>query len=447
MFYLFTAPILGSNCVIPSVRCIRAAALSLTIALCIPAIAAENSLTLAEAQRLAVLRSRQLPAKDAVIAAAAELAVAAGQLPDPVIKAGIDNLPVNGPDRLTLGNDFMTMRRIGVMQELTRFDKRKLRAERYEREADKSRSARTAAVAAIERDTALAWLDRHYAEKMASVVADQAAQASLEIEAASGAYRAGRGSQADILTARSTLALVMDRASELQRRVQNARTMLARWTGLDADAPLAGLPAIDVIRLDPDTLDKQLAHHPRIAVMNRQEEIARAEAKLAQANKTADWTVEVAFQQRGPAYSNMISVGMSLPLQWDRKNRQDRQLTAKLAMIEQAKAERDEEMREYVAKTRTMIGEWENGRERHARYERELIPLGGDRTMATLAAYRGGKASLADMLAARSIEIDIRLKALQLQADTARLWAQLNFLLPTATAADEPAAHMNGNAK
>lgn len=446
MFYLFTAPILGRNCVIPSRR-IRAAALSLGIALCIPAIAADNSLTLAEAQRLAVLRSRQLPAQDASIAAAAELAVAAGQLPDPIIKAGIDNLPVNGPDRLTLGNDFMTMRRIGVMQELTRSDKRKLRAERYEREADKSRSARTAAVAAIERDTALAWLDRHYAEKMASVVADQAAQASLEIEAASGAYRAGRGSQADILTARSTLALVMDRASELQRRVQNARTMLARWTGLEADAPLAGLPAIDVIRLDPDTLDKQLAHHPRIAVMNRQEEIARAEAKLAQANKTADWTVEVAFQQRGPAYSNMISVGMSLPLQWDRKNRQDRELTAKLAMIEQAKAERDEEMREYVAETRTMIGEWENGRERHARYERELIPLGGERTVATLAAYRGGKASLANMLAARSIEIDIRLKALQLQTDTARLWAQLNFLLPTATAADEPAAHMNGNAK
>lgn len=447
MFYLVTAPLLGLDCVIPSVRRIRAAALSLAIALCIPAVAAENSLTLAKAQRLAVLRSRQLPAQDAAIAAAAELAVAAGQLPDPVIKAGIDNLPVNGPDRLTLGNDFMTMRRIGVMQELTRSDKRKLRAERYEREADKSRSARTAAVAAIERDTALAWLDRHYAEKMASVVADQAAQACLEIEAASGAYRAGRGSQADILTARSTLALVMDRASELQRRVQNARTMLARWTGLDADAPLAGLPAIDVIRLDPATLDKQLAHHPRIALMNRQEEIARAEAKLAQANKTADWTVEVAFQQRGPAYSNMISVGISLPLQWDRKNRQDRALTAKLAMIEQAKAERDEELREYVAETRTMIGEWENGRERHARYERELIPLGGERTVATLAAYRGGKASLADVLAARSIEIDIRLKALQLQTDTARLWAQLNFLLPTATAAAEPAAHMNGNAK
>lgn len=447
MFSPLAASILGCNRAIPSARNIFAATLSLGLALGAPAFATAPPLTLAEAQRLAVLHSRQLPAQDAAIAAAREMAVAAGQLPDPILKVGIDNLPISGPDRLSLGNDFMTTRRIGVMQELTRFDKRQLRAERYEREADKSRAARVTAVAAIERDTALAWLDRYYAEKMASVADEQVAQTSLELEAASGYYRAGRGSQADILAARSALAMVMDRTSELQRRVRNAKTMLARWIGFDADAPLAGQPAIDAIRLDPALLDKQLAHHPQIALMNRQEDIALVEAKLAQANKIADWSVEVAFQQRGPAYSNMISVGVSLPLQWDRRNRQDRELAAKLAMVEQAKAERDEMLREHVAETRSMIGEWENGRERYARYERELIPLAGERTTATLAAYRGGKASLADVLAARRSEIDVRLQALQLQMDTARLWARLNFLLPTAAAATEPAKHMNMDTK
>jgi hypothetical protein len=47
---------------------------------------------------------------------------------------------------------------------------------------------------------------------------------------------------------------------------------------------------------------------------------------LAEANKKPDWSVEVAFQQRGSAYSNMVSVGISLPFQWDQKNRQDREL-------------------------------------------------------------------------------------------------------------------------
>ena len=35
--------------------------------------------------------------------ASAEAAVKAGQLPDPMLKAGIDNLPVNGGQRFTVG--------------------------------------------------------------------------------------------------------------------------------------------------------------------------------------------------------------------------------------------------------------------------------------------------------------------------------------------------------
>lgn len=446
MFPLLDAPIIERNSVIAACRRVRTAVLAAGL-LCTPAYATESLLTLAEAQRQAVLRSRQLPAQDAAISAARQMAVAAGQLPDPVLKAGVDNLPIAGPDRLSLGNDFMTMRRIGIMQELTRSDKRQLRAQRFEREADKSRAARTAAAAAIERDTALAWLDRYFAERMAAVTVDQVAQASLEIEAADGAYRAGRGSQAELLAARSALAMAMDRRSELQRRVRNARTMLARWTGADADAPLAGTPPMDTIKLDPATLDAQLARHPQVALMNRQEDIAQTEAKLAQANKTSDWSVEVVFQQRGAAYANMISVGVSVPLQWDRKNRQDREHAARLVAVDQAKAERDEVLRAQIAETRTMIGEWENGRERLARFERELMPLADERTVATVAAYRGGKASLADVLASRRNEIEIRLQALQLQMDNARLWARLNFLLPSGPDTLASAAYLNRDAK
>ena len=86
--------------------------------------AVEAPLTLAEAQRRAVERSRQIPAQDAAIAASRDMAVAAGQLPDPVLRFGIDNLPIDGPDQFSVGRDFMTMRRIGVMKEFTRSEKR-----------------------------------------------------------------------------------------------------------------------------------------------------------------------------------------------------------------------------------------------------------------------------------------------------------------------------------
>ncbi len=393
-------------------------------------LAADGSLTLSDAQQLAVKRSRQLVAQDLAVSASRDMAVAANQLPDPVLKVGIDNLPISGQDRLNLNRDFMTMRRIGVAQEITSADKRQLRAEFFERSARKSLAEKNTTIAAIQRDTAIAWLERYYAEQMAVVVMEQASQAKLEIQTTENAHRAGRGSQADIFIARSALVLVEDRFSEIQRRVLNAKTLLARWTGDTAQAPLSGQPAIDTIPLNTATLDVQLAHHPQIAVLTSQTDIAETDAKLAQANKKSDWTIEMAFQQRGPAYSNMVSVGVSLPFQWDQKNRQDRELSSKLAMVEQAKAERDEILRAHVAEIRSMINEWQNGRERISRYQNQLLPLAINRTEASIAAYRGGKASLDEVLIARRNEIDVRLQALQLQADTARLWAQLSFLFP-----------------
>ncbi len=280
---------------------------------------AEAPLTLAEAQRRAVERSRQTAAQDAAVAASREMAVAAGQLPDPVLTLGIENLPIDGPDQFSLTRDFMTMRRIGVMQEFTRSEKRKLRAQRFEREAEKSLVERTAAVATIQRDTALAWLDRYYAEASAAVIAQQAGEAKLEIEAAEGAYRAGRGNQADVFAAHSALVGFEDRASEIDRQIRTARINTGPLDRRGSRRPLSGKPAIDSIRLDTRALDTQLAHHPEISVLAKQEEIASTEARLAQAEKKADWSMGLIYSQRGPAYSNMVSIGVSIPLQWDQR--------------------------------------------------------------------------------------------------------------------------------
>lgn len=403
------------------------------------ATAAPESLTMGQAQQRAIARSRQLDSQDQAAAAAREMAVAAGQLPDPVLKFGIDNLPASGPDRFSLGTDFMTMRRVGVSQELTRADKRHWRSARLSREADKAQAEKEVAATAILRDTAIAWLDVFYHAQMADLIVKQAALSQQEIEAADAAYRGGRGSQTDVLAARSALLTLDDRRSEIGRRLRVAQTMLARWTGGDTD--VAGQADTDHIRLDPASLDGEFAHHPQIALLDRQEDIAHADVNLAQANRHSDWSVEIAFQQRGSAYSNMVSIGVSMPLQWDRKNRQDRELAGKLALAGQAKAERDETLRDRVAETRAQIVEWQSGKERVARYAHEVLPLAGERTEAAFAAFRGGKATLAEVLAARRNEIETRLQALQLELDTARLWARLNFLLPQ----DGPARHASMN--
>ncbi|CAN7597217.1 TolC family protein [Pseudoduganella sp. LjRoot289] len=416
----------------PASLFLRAAGATLVSAgLLLSPCSAAPALTLPEAQRLALQRSRQLAAHDSSLDAARQMAVAAGQLPDPVLKAGIDNLPVSGADRFSLGQDFMTMRRIGISQELTGADKRRRRAALYEQEGAKALAAKRATAAGIERETAWAWLELHFAIKAERLIAAQAIQTRNEVEAAEGAYRGARASLADVSAARMALALAENQATEGSRRRRNATVMLGRWTGTDAGAELAELPPMAHIGLDPATLEATLAGHPDLAVLAQQERIARAEADLADANRKADWNVELAFQQRGQGYSNMVSVGVSVPLQWDRGRRQDRELGAKLALAEAASAEREEALRARLAETQALLGEWESGRERHLRFERDVLPLARQRSVAALAAYRGGKTSLTDVLASRRDELDATLQGLQLQAQTARVWAQLTYLIPS----------------
>jgi outer membrane protein TolC len=397
---------------------------------------AADALSLADAQREAIARSRLLDAQQSAAAASREMAVAAAQLPDPVASVGLNNVPVSGADAFSLTRDSMTMRSVGVMQEFTRAEKRRARAERFERDADRQLAERSTSVATIERETALAWLDRYYAEAQSVVIAEQARQARTELDAAEAAYRAGRGGLADILGARSALVTFDDRASELRRRVAAATIALARYAGDVADRPLAPRPDIDTLRFDARTLESDLPHHPQIAAIAQREEVASAEVRVAQANRKADWSVQLMYGLRGPGYPDMVSLGVSVPLQWDRPQRQDREVAAKLAMLDQARAEREDALRAHRAEVQATLVEWNNDRERSMRYAKELVPLAAERTEATLAAYRGAKASLTDVLLARRNEIDVRMQALQLEAETARAWAQLEFLVPTTTSSD-----------
>ena len=162
------------------------------------------------------------------------------------------------------------------------------------------------------------------------------------------------------------------------------------------------------------------------------EEAALADVEMARAARQADPSVEVMVSQRGPAYSNMVSINIALPLQWDQKNRQDREIAAGLAVAEQRRAEREEASRMHVAEALALWQEWQAARQRLGRYDSALLPLAAGRTGASLAAYRGGKAPLDGVLESRRGEIDLRLERLRLEQEAARLWAQLNYLLPAA---------------
>lgn len=408
-----------------------ASSLVLCLALGVSPSFAQTALSLERAVADATGRSRLVSAADAQAQAAREMAAAAGQLPDPVLKLGLNNLPIDGPDRYSVTRDFMTMRSVGLMQELTRADKRSARVRRAEREIDLAAVARQATIADLQRDAATAWLERSYQESMRELLQAQIAQAELQVQAADTLYRSGKGAPAEVFAARGSVEQLRDGLAQAERRVAIATTQLGRWVGEGATLPLSPRPVLALPAWTDGSLAQHLTLHPQIAAAAQQEAIADSEAAVARAARSSDWSVELQYSQRGPAYSNMVSINLSVPLQWDQKNRQDRELAARLAGVDEARARREEAQRDHETEVRTLLQEWRSHEDRLRRYDASLLPLATQRNEAALASYRAGTGPLTAVLEARRGEVDARMERLRIETDQARVWAQLNYLLPS----------------
>ncbi len=189
-----------------------------------------ESLTLTQTLAAAERYSAELSANRNEAQALDAMADSARQLPDPKLKFGIENVPVQGNNDRRLTREGMTMQRVGIMQQYISAEKRDRKADTLLAEAQ-SVSAKSAVVrATLQRDTAQAWLDLALSEK-----AVQTARKLLEdTERQQGAQRAsvGAGSAADsVLALRIGLSAMRDKVTLAERDVQLAQTRLMQLTG------------------------------------------------------------------------------------------------------------------------------------------------------------------------------------------------------------------------
>jgi len=393
------------------------------------AAAASPPLSLAEALRVAVLKSPQLASQRAMVEAAQEMAGPAGELPDPKLKLGVENVPTEGVDRWSLTRDFMTMSKVGVMQDFPREEKRKLRSQRAENDAQRGAVAVESARLNVQRETASAWLARWFAADTERTIAGQIDEAELVIAATNAAYRAGKAPQGELLAAQSMAIDLRNRATDAAAQSKRARIALARFIGADAERPLGDVPDVARLPFDAATLE-DIDAQPDIRLAKAQEAIAATEADLARASKLPDWSAELTYAVRGSPYSNMVSLMFSIDLPWSQGTRQDREHAAKLKELDAARAMSEDAKRMRAAEVESMLAEWESARAQAERIRDEMLPLAAQRREAALAAYRGGSGPLAAVLDARRAELDARLALIQQQQAAAKAWAWLQFVLP-----------------
>ena len=387
-------------------------------------------LTVFEAMRLAERNAPGLDARKSAVEMSEAMAESARALPDPKLKLGVDNLPVNTADKFSVTRDFMTMRRVGIARDMPREEKRELKAARYRLEAKREGAMQEDTRLMVRRDAALAWVERHYAGAATALIDDLKSEARLQYDVLLGQVRAGRATPVDALAAQTQLRSLDDRRAEFTRLAARARAQLERWLGRDAAAmPAAGWSLADA-RIERHALLAE--HHPHLGAFAQAEAQAGNDIAQAQAQEKGDWGWEVAYQKRGSQFSDMVSFGIAIDLPSFSGARIGAEVRAKMAQKQAAERNSEEAQRQHELEVKLALADWDAANARRTNFDDALLPLAKDRIDQTIADYKSGAGKLADVLDARRQWLETRLSQLQLEQDASRAWAQLQYFNHTA---------------
>ena len=388
--------------------------------------AANAGLSFDETTRLARDQAPALQAQRSALDGAQAVLPAAATLPDPRLIVGLDNLPVTGADRFSTTADFMTMQRIGLMQEVPNAAKREARTAGAQARIERERALLAVTELTVRRDAALAWLAVYYAEDRAAQLSGLERENRLLQDTLDARITSGQALPAERTMSRIDALMIADRRDDALRDVERARASLRRWVGARAAEPLEGGPP--ALQVSAEQLRADLHRHAELAPYDAMQAMARAEAREADAEQRGDWGWELVYSRR-PQYGDMMSFQLVFDLPWDRERRQQPQLIAKQREVARIESERADTLRRHAEEIDAQLAELKALDAQHARLERQALALNSERVALTLASYQAGRGDLGAVLVARREAVETRLRLIDLDAQRAALRVRLNTLI------------------
>jgi outer membrane protein, heavy metal efflux system len=372
-------------------------------------------------------------AKDRVNAAAARVRPASVWA-DPMLMAGIQNLPLGAEKAASAGGhgsppgipgDPMTMKMIGVSQTIPYPGKLSLRRQAAELEVDAANASLEAARLATGRDVRSAFFELAYIDRALTIVERNRSVLADVIQVTEAHYASGTGGQQDVLKARVEAARLGETASALieERRATAAELNATLNRNDTASIPSAIIPERIVqaaVPSDPNRIHfagetlgartlgspfpplaelQDLAVRQNSALKETEADIAAQTARLELARKGSRPDVDVSLQygQRNQR-PDMITAEISLPLPIHKGSRQNQELAEAHAELSAMESDQRAKINSVRARVARLVSELERGRTQLAIYTKAILPQGSAAATAALASYQSGKSDLLTVL-------------------------------------------------
>ncbi|WP_312155450.1 TolC family protein [Lelliottia nimipressuralis] len=382
--------------------------------------------TLTEAQRY----SAELSASRNEAQALDMMADSATQLPDPKLKFGIENVPVQGSNDQRFTREGMTMQRIGIMQSYVSAEKRERKSQTLQAQARGVEAKSEAIRAALQRDTAQAWLDLALSKQALTTAKNLVSETERQQGVQKASVGAGSASPDSVLSLQMTLSAMRDKVTLASRDVQLAQSRLFQLTGQAITDVQGPLPRYQRLPADEKTLEEAIVRHPEVEAAQRESETAKARSAQSAIAAIPDVDVEVFYAHRAEGYDDMAGVMFTVDLPLFQSRRQDKDYAAEVSRSMQAVDQLTLIQREHVAQVQSLVAQYQAAQTLWQRQRDDLLPLQHQRLAVLAAQYRSGQSELPALLEARRNVLDTELAANQAEREMARTWAAIQWLIP-----------------
>ena len=385
-------------------------------------------LTLQEAEALAL---HDEPGRNSYLSHAEafrEESVAGGQLPDPTMRVGMANFPIQSGGFTTEG---MTQAQLGVRQVFPAGETRKLTTAKFQSLATEMSYKADGRGRDVLTAVRIAWLETFYWRDAHQIATESRPFFDDLVTITRSLYAVGRKSQQDVLRAELELSRLDDRIIDMRKQHSRSQASLSEWVGVESARPVAsGLP--EWIVVPPlELLKKDIETHPAILAADANVSARVIGVDLAEQKYKPDWALDLAYGYRdgflpnGAPRSDFVSLSVTIDLPFFRRNRQDRSLAVALKQKRAAGESREELLRRLSSRLESEYVRWQELGRRLDLYEKSILGVSADNAIAALAAYQSDTGDFADAMRGYVDDLNTRIDHIHLQVERAQSFAVL----------------------
>ena len=327
----------------------------------------------------------------------------ASALDDPMLEAGVLNLPVTSP---SFRREEMTMKMLGLSQRLPYPGKRALRREVAEKDAQSAVHGYEETINRVARDLKVAYYDLALVIESTRLVEQNRALVAQLLKVAEERYTVGRGDQVDVLRAQTQLSKMGEELIKLGRERPMFEAEVNRLLDRPANSPVVALPLGPLPErslIYASNVAEAMERRPQLLGLRNIIEKNMRALELATKDRYPDFDIRFSYGQRdnmpdGTRRSDMVNLTVAINLPVWRQTKIEPRIAEALAMRDQALAMYDAQRNETAMKVRQQLVTAEQSARAERLYRGEILPQSRLTVEAAVAAYQVNRLEFAPLL-------------------------------------------------